>query len=345
MFVDNSAVIGTTYDALKVVRMLGILPTLFHPDPEQALVIGYGAGVTTSMLAASPSVLSIDVREIIPSVAEASHLFEAVNHGVLRSPKVNLDYGDGRNFLLLTDQTWDVITCDPVHPLYGSAALYSIEFFELAKTRLKTGGQMYQYLPLHHMPPVAFRQAIGTFSSVFRHTRVAFSLGHGVLIGSDQAIEMDWDLWTDRLQAFEEPSDLIDAVLQTPAQIAALMQLDTQGCQTVSQSPFSSDLVPILEFLEPEAFEPGVWQANAQILIENYASPLNSIRGLPPHIVQDVRRLIAGKRLLLFSQLERNEGRMNEAESWLVKAISVVPEDPEIIRFAEQAQREGWYRR
>ncbi len=345
MFVDNSAVIGTTYDALKVVRMLGLLPTLLHQQPDDVLVIGYGAGVTTSMLAASPSVHSIDVREIIPAVVEASPLFENVNHGVLRSPKVHLGFGDGRNFLLLTDQSWDVITCDPVHPLYGSAPLYSLEFYQLCKKRLKPGGQMYQYLPLHHMPPDAFRQAIGTFSAVFPHTRVAFSLGHGVLIGSDQAISMDWNTWTDRLRAFEEPPDLIDAVLQTPAQIAALMQLDTQGCRSVSLSPSSSDLVPVLEFLEPAAFENGVWKANAKTLIEGYHSPLEAIRNVPPHLVPDIKRLIAGKRLLLFSQLEWNEGQLTEAASWLAKALQVAPEDPEINRFAHQAQREGWLRR
>ncbi len=345
MFVDNSAVIGTTYDALKVVRMLGILPTLLHPQPSDALVIGYGAGVTTAMLAASPAVESIDVREIIPSVVKASPLFNEVNHRVLESPKVHLGYGDGRNYLLLSDRNWDVITCDPIHPLYGSAPLYSLQFFELCRKRLNRGGQMYQYLPLHQMPPAAFRQAVGTFAAVFPHSRVAFSLGHGVLIGSDQPIDLDWGLWRDRLRAFEEPSDLIDAVLQTPAQIAALLQLDTRGCHTVSRTPFSSDLLPVLEFLEPEAFEPGVWKVNAQTLIEAYNSPLNSIRNLPADLIPDIQRLIAGKRLLLFSQLDWNEGHLKEAEAWLLKALSVAPQDPEIIRFARQAHVEGWLTR
>lgn len=344
MFVDNSAVIGTTYDALKVVRMLGLLPTLLHGNPDEVLVIGYGAGVTTSILDSSPAVKSIEVREIVPGVVEASPLFKAVNHNVLQSPKMRIGYGDGRNFLLLTDKQWDAITCDPVHPLYGSASLYSLEFFELCRQRLKKGGQMYQYLPLHHMPPTAFRQTIGTFSAVFPHTRVAFSLGHGVLIGSDQPIDLDWTIWTDRLGEFEQPSDLIDAVLQTPAQIAALMQLDTEGCHAVGLSPFSSDLFPILEFLEPEAFASGVWKANARTLIETYRSPLDEIEHLPRHLLPEIRRLIAGKRLLLFSQLEWTEGHWREAESWLRKALTVAHDDPEITRFAQQAQREGWLR-
>ena len=86
-------------------------------------------------------------------------------------------------------------------------------------------------------------------------------------------------------------------------------------------------------------------QSTAQTLIEAYESPIEAIRGMPPHLVPDIRRLIAGKRLLLFSQLEWNEGRLKEAASWLAKALQVAPEDPEIIRFAQQAQREGWFRR
>jgi len=44
MYVDNNAVIGTTFDALKVVRLLGLAQTLLHRDPKDVLVIGYGAG-------------------------------------------------------------------------------------------------------------------------------------------------------------------------------------------------------------------------------------------------------------------------------------------------------------
>ena len=73
------------------------------------------------------------------------------------------------------------------------------------------------------------------------------------------------------------------------------MQLNTQGCLSVGLSPHSSDLFPVLEFLEPAAFEAGVWQNNAQTLIEAYDSPLDEINGLPKTLVPDIRRLIAGK--------------------------------------------------
>ena len=342
MFVDNNAVIGTTFDALKVVRMLGLLPALLHPEPADVLVIGYGAGVTTATLEASPAVGSIDVVEIIPEVVEASPLFEPANHDVLDSPRVDLRYGDGRNFLLFAEKRWDVITCDPVHPLYGSAPLYSLEYFELCRRRLNPEGLLFQYLPLHQMPPDAFRRTIGAFASVFPNAQVAFSMGHGVLIGSIDPIVLDWDRWSERLSGFRHPADLVDSALSTPAQIAAVMQLDSDACRAVGLRPYSTDSHPTIEFLEPAAFEPGVWKANARTLIEAYRSPLDSIERLPPDLVPALQRLIAGKRLLLFSQLERNEGDGPQAAAWLRKAATVAPGDPEIIRFAEQASREGW---
>ena len=75
---------------------------------------------------------------------------------------------------------------------------------------------------------------------------------------------------------------------------------------------------------------------DTKTLIEAYESPIAEIRGLPPQLVGPVRRLVAGKRLLLFSQLELAAGRRQDAAAWLARAIEVAPEDPEIIRFARQ---------
>ncbi len=101
MFVDNNAVIGSSYDALKIVRMLGLVPGLLHPDPENVLVIGYGAGVTTATIAAVPGVETVTVAEIVPEVVQAVRLFEELNHRIDADPRVHIIANDGRNLLLL----------------------------------------------------------------------------------------------------------------------------------------------------------------------------------------------------------------------------------------------------
>jgi len=339
LYVDNSSVIGDSFDALKVARMLGLLPVLLHPDPEASLVIGFGAGVTTATLAAAGHGGEIVAREIVPTVAEAAPFFNAVNHGILNDPRLHLGFGDGRNALLISRRKWDIITCDPIHPLYGSAPLYSADFFSLALSRLRSGGIFCQYLPLHQMPPEAFRHAIYTFTEVFPHSCLAFSMGHAVLIGSNRHIELDWQQWRHIIGGFTYPADLRDSCLDSAAQITTLFQLDRNAMRESGLPPASTDRRPILEFLEPAAFEPHCWEDNARTLIEAYVSPLDKIRGLPPELQVGLRRLLAAKRLLLFAQLELRDARPANARNWLRQALQLAPGDPEIRRFAREFTR------
>src|SRR5688500_11144414 len=49
-------------------RLLGLLPTMLHPAPRDALVIGLGSGVTADAVLASGDVRHLDVVEISPEV-------------------------------------------------------------------------------------------------------------------------------------------------------------------------------------------------------------------------------------------------------------------------------------
>jgi spermidine synthase len=340
MHVDNHAVIGASYDALKVARMLGLVPALVHPRPARALVIGFGAGVTTATLASTPGVEAVDVVEIAPGVVEASAFFDGLNHSVDRDPRVRLFANDGRNHLLLHPGPWDVITCDPVHPLYGSAPLYSLDFFELARDRLAPGGVVCQYLPLHRMPSEEFRRAIATFEHAFPECWVLFGLGHAMLLGAEQPVELDWARWRGLLETHPLRDDLASSALHNPAQIAALLQLGPDACRAIGIGKPSTDLHPRLEFLAPAAYQPGLWPANAQLLVEGYRSPIRRIDNLPPGMAPELQRLVAGKRLLLFSLLARADGNAAEARQWLQRAIQIAGDDPEIVLYSRQLAAE-----
>ncbi len=340
MYVDNNAVIGSSYEALKIVRMLGLVPGLLHPHPERVLVIGYGAGVTTATIAAVPGVERIEVAEIVPDVIAASRYFGHLNHRVDEDPRVRMAANDGRNLLLLTKQRFDIITCDPVHPLYGSASLYSLDYFELCRRRLRPGGIVCQYLPLHRMPTLEFQRAMATFGAAFAESWVLFGLGHAMLVGSDDPLDLDWLRWQRVLDTHGLPDDLAASSLATPAQIAALLQLDPASIRRISAGAPSTDLHPRLEFLAPAAYRPGLWAANARLLVEGYDSPIDQIRNVPPVLIEPVRRLVAGKRLLLFSLLERDAGNAAGATRWLRQAVAVAGDDPEVQHYARQLAAE-----
>ena len=50
----------------------------------------------------------------------------------------------------VTNKKYDVITEEPMHPaLVGVVNLYTKEYYELAKSHLKEGGIMSQWIPLY----------------------------------------------------------------------------------------------------------------------------------------------------------------------------------------------------
>lgn len=333
MFVDNNAAIGTTYDALKVTRMLGTLPVLLHPQPRNALVIGLGAGVTTATVAGFPELERIEVAELVPGVVEASRFFEDLNHGVLRDPRVRLVINDGRNHLLTTHRRYDLITCDPIHPLFGSGPLYSLDFFRLCRSRLAPGGVMCQYLPLHRMPTRELRRLLDTFCRAFPECRVAFGLGHGVLIGSTEPPLLHWGVWRRRLREHAFRHDLADSALSSPGQITAVLLLGPEACRKLGLPPPSTDLHPYLEFLAPAAYQPGLWAANTRRLVQRRKPGFPEIRGIPLKVRPALGRLLMGKRLLLDSMLRLEAGDPAGARTALAEALRVAPEDPELRRW------------
>jgi spermidine synthase len=158
------------YD-MRLQRMLGHLSALLARRAEDILVVGFGAGVTAGSFVKHPEVRHIVIDELEPLVPPASTKFFAdQNYDVLHDPRVEIHYDDARHFILTSDQKFDVITSDPIHPwVKGMAALYSKEYFELCKRHLKPGGVVTQWIPLYENDFETIRTEIATFFAVFPH--------------------------------------------------------------------------------------------------------------------------------------------------------------------------------
>jgi spermidine synthase len=154
---------------MRLQRMLGHITALLHPAPRTVLVVGFGAGVTAGTFIAHPSVERIVICEIEPLIPEVvSTYFGEVNYDVLNDPRVEVIYDDARHFILTTDEKFDVITSDPIHPwVKGAATLYSTEYFQLAKEHLNPGGVMTQWVPLYESSEPVVKSEIATFFEVF----------------------------------------------------------------------------------------------------------------------------------------------------------------------------------
>jgi spermidine synthase len=149
-------------------RMLGLLPVLIHGKARDVCIIGLGSGVTLGSALSSGSVEHADVVEISPEVVEASHFFDRENGGALAQPAVRLIVGDGRSHLLLTPKQYDVIVSEPSNPwMAGVASLFTRQFFEAARARLKPEGLLCQWAHTYDISPQDLQSIVGTFASVF----------------------------------------------------------------------------------------------------------------------------------------------------------------------------------
>lgn len=154
---------------MRLQRLLGHLTTLVPESPREVLVIGCGAGVTAGAVSLDPRVESETIVEIEPIVPTAvlAH-FSDHNGGVLRDAKVRVVIDDGRHHLLSTPRTYDAITSDPLDPwVRGAAPLYTFEFFELAKSRLRPGGVFTLFVQLYQTNDAAVKSQLATFFAVF----------------------------------------------------------------------------------------------------------------------------------------------------------------------------------
>ncbi len=173
--------------------MGGHIPLLLHPNPKTVLVIGLGSGVSVGAVAQYP-VERIDVVEIEPAVVKASRFFAKENREVLKDPRVHLVTADARNFLLATPRRYDVIISEPSNPWIGGiAALFSQEFYDIAKRRLSPGGIMLQWVQGYNILPSDLKMVVKTFRTAFPATSIwnATGLVDFLLVGQERISPLD----------------------------------------------------------------------------------------------------------------------------------------------------------
>jgi spermidine synthase/MFS family permease len=165
--------------------VLGALPALVHPDPESVAVIGLGSGDTLFGIGGRPQTLSVECVEIVSSQAPSLRMLYRKRpdpglHRVLTDARVQLTSGDGRAFLMRSSARFDVIEADALRRDSAfSGNLYSLEYFQLLRSRLRPGGLGVTWCPTDRVR--------NTFLRVFPHVlRVG-----DTLMGSDAPIAFD----------------------------------------------------------------------------------------------------------------------------------------------------------
>jgi tetratricopeptide (TPR) repeat protein len=166
--------------------------------------------------------------------------------------RVHID--DGRNFLLTTRESYDIITFEPMPlALAGVSTFYTEEYYRLCLARLSPGGMVSQWVPLHSLNPAVVRSLVFTFTSVFPEYCACFINADLFLIGSNQPLRIDYPALTERLS---QPAikTALDAVgLRDPAEVAAGFIMDKAALDAYAAGGRAmSDDRPWAEFLAPK---------------------------------------------------------------------------------------------
>jgi spermidine synthase len=132
-------------------------------------VVGFGAGITAGTFVIQPGIERVVICEIEPLTTRAvAGYFKDANYDILDDPRVEVVHDDARHFLLTTHERFDIITSDPIHPwVKGGAALYTKEYFDLARAHLNPGGVITQWVPLYESTVPVVKSEIGTFVAAF----------------------------------------------------------------------------------------------------------------------------------------------------------------------------------
>src|SRR5439155_5147889 len=143
--------------------------------------------------------------------------FKDVNGDVLNDSRVVVYVNDGRHHLQMKSPvSYDLITLEPPPVGYaGMAALYSREFYALARTRLTPKGRMSQWLPAYQVPTEITLAMIRAFIDVFPQAVLLSGAEADLLLigANDSRIEID-------------PARLVTALARAPAVHTDLERLD-----------------------------------------------------------------------------------------------------------------------
>ena len=191
---------------MRLQRMLGHISALAHENPESVLVVACGAGVTAGSFVVHPEVKRIVICDIEPLVPKfVAPMFDVENYGVVRDPRTEVVFDDGRHFIRTAREKFDVITSDPIDPwVKGCAALNTVEYYEMCKAHLKPGGVMSLWIPLYESNRETVKSVIATFFKVFPNgilwSNDADGSGYdAVLFGQVEPTRLDLDQLQSRL--------------------------------------------------------------------------------------------------------------------------------------------------
>ncbi len=261
----------------------GHLPVLLTQDASNALVIGYASGITVGAVTRH-ALEEITAVEIEPAILRGSRYFNAFNNKPMEDPRVRIIKNDGRNYLLVNDEKYDVIISEPSNPWMTVAAnLFTREFFELGASRLKPGGVFTQWLQMYGMSTEDLKVLLRTFRSVFPHVLVFNTIDRAdlVLVGARHPLSFDLGELKSRMSELSVGVDLRRIKVETPQDLLSYFVFgDKELDSLLGEGPINTDDNALIEFRAPKSLTMETRDANMDVIRAVTVDPTLYVTGL-----------------------------------------------------------------
>lgn len=281
---------GSNGFELSAQRFFAHYPSLFVSNFDDALVIGLGTGTTLGTLAGYPW-KHLDVAEISPSILYAAQtFFSDINLGAIHDPRVTIHHADGRNFILVSEKRYDLISMELSSIWFaGAASLHSKEFYRLIHERLRTNGVFQQWVQMHHIQQRDLATVIATLRREFKHVALFYGGNQGILVASEaplraseaRVLSLQASPRVARTIPAQRPLlSLLDDVLVVDAGLDAFLKESARKAGEPVEQMISTDANLYLEYATPRG-NVLPWSARDELVAEirKHRDP-NAIRAL-----------------------------------------------------------------
>ena len=195
---------------MKTQVLVAHLPSLLAESLDDVMAVGLGCGASLGAFQ-THSCEQIDCLEISPEIVRAAEHFKEETKHSLGDPRVRMVIDDARTYLSLNDRIYDVIMSEPSNPwVAGMTYLFTKEYFELCRSRLKEEGIMCQWVHAYSMSQEDFCSVMETFQSVFPRTSLWYSNGRAdyIILGHMGEGKIPWQRVKERFEKEEVKSSL-----------------------------------------------------------------------------------------------------------------------------------------
>jgi len=204
--IQRSLVINGKADASTVADLptqvlLGQLPLMLQPNTGDVMVIGLGSGITCGSVLLHP-IRSLDVVEISEEVVECNSFFAKDNYNFRQDKRTTIFIDDAITKLKISPKKYDHIISEPSNPwIAGIGNLYSHEFFELCKSRMKKNGVLTQWFHTYDVNNDIFKLVMRTISKVFPHVSIwKASNADIIILASALPLSVDFDVMAGKIK-------------------------------------------------------------------------------------------------------------------------------------------------